>query len=718
MATFQVTDPQSGQTIRLTGDSPPTEQELEQIFSTLGGQQPGALQPPGAQQQPIVPQVQPQQPAITQQPIAAQQQPAIQQQPVTPFPEQPAETRAVKELPELGTGGLLAGEDRSKIAAITPVLLTTTDPQELGNILENTFPEKIGIQFDPGGNILATNNETGAKVVLNEPGLSRLDVLQGLGIAAAFAPAGRLATLGTQGAAQLTSRILAQRATLGATGAAVTEAGIQAGQEATGGEFDQSDVALSASLGGAGEVAGAAIRAVGAPIIRAAETPLRTIQALFSRIPQAAADLIEQAGISGIPVKTTDIIPPDTAVGKFIQQTAEKIPFIGTGGLRASQQKSREEAIGNLATSFDVGLDLPLEKQIVESLSIRQKQDLRKAVNLRNQAVDSLTQFGDVPVTRTISEIDRQVANLERLTTRAPESLIKLLDDTKAALQGDFRLVKDVRTAVIKDIKELQKGEHAVLSSQDEAVLQSVKSAIDKDLKSFAQSNDPIAARRWTQSNKLFFTEFTKFKQSELKRLLAKGDLTPEVVAPILRGGKRSELNRLNNNLTLEGRKAARSAIIRDTLTRSGFPNNINPDRITTAFNKPNVQKAIDIFFTGADKKQLQGLIKVLDTTRRAQQAPVVTPTGQALVPIAAFAGGVVDPITTALTAGTLSGIARGYESAPVRNFLLKFANTKTGTPAFDRLVRQSQPVINAILQTTKPAIEEQQMQQREQRVR
>lgn len=39
MATFQVTDPQSGKVLRLTGDSPPTEQELNQIFSQFEGGQ-------------------------------------------------------------------------------------------------------------------------------------------------------------------------------------------------------------------------------------------------------------------------------------------------------------------------------------------------------------------------------------------------------------------------------------------------------------------------------------------------------------------------------------------------------------------------------------------------------------------------------------------------------------------------------------------------------
>ena len=36
MPTFKVTDPTTGQVLRLTGDSPPTEQELEQIFDPQG----------------------------------------------------------------------------------------------------------------------------------------------------------------------------------------------------------------------------------------------------------------------------------------------------------------------------------------------------------------------------------------------------------------------------------------------------------------------------------------------------------------------------------------------------------------------------------------------------------------------------------------------------------------------------------------------------------
>ena len=43
MPTFKVTDPNTGRVVRLTGDSPPTEQELEQIFSQLPQPKPTVL---------------------------------------------------------------------------------------------------------------------------------------------------------------------------------------------------------------------------------------------------------------------------------------------------------------------------------------------------------------------------------------------------------------------------------------------------------------------------------------------------------------------------------------------------------------------------------------------------------------------------------------------------------------------------------------------------
>ena len=142
------------------------------------------------------------------------------------------ETDATRDLPEIGQGGLLFGEDKAKAAAITPALLTATNPEEMGKILNSNF-SNIGVTSDKKGNLFARNNTTGASVVLNKPGVSQIDILQGLGIAAAFTPAGRvtgaLKTAGTAGA---------------------TSAGVEALQSLSGGDFDASQVVIDAVTAG------------------------------------------------------------------------------------------------------------------------------------------------------------------------------------------------------------------------------------------------------------------------------------------------------------------------------------------------------------------------------------------------------------------------------------------------------------------------------------
>ena len=142
------------------------------------------------------------------------------------------QTRATKELPEIGQGGLLFGEDATKTKAVIPALLTTTDPVEMGNILKNNF-SNIGITQDEKGNLIANNNKTDVKVVLNQPGISQLDIMQGLGIASAFTPAGRLSGF---------TKVVA--------GSGATSAGIEALQALSGGEFNPEQVVIDATTAG------------------------------------------------------------------------------------------------------------------------------------------------------------------------------------------------------------------------------------------------------------------------------------------------------------------------------------------------------------------------------------------------------------------------------------------------------------------------------------
>lgn len=157
------------------------------------------------------------------------------------FTGESRETRATEELPELGEAGLLSTADTSQVAKAAPAILTTTDSQEIANILDQ-FPE-IGIQYDEKGNIIAANNKTGKRVVINKPGASRMDLYQTLGIASLAAPAGRVAS--GAGAVAKGAQAAAQ------SGLATT--GMEAYQSAVGGQFDPENVAIDTALGGLSE---------------------------------------------------------------------------------------------------------------------------------------------------------------------------------------------------------------------------------------------------------------------------------------------------------------------------------------------------------------------------------------------------------------------------------------------------------------------------------
>ena len=142
----------------------------------------------------------------------------------------------IKDLPELNRSGLLSSSIGSA-ATLSPVLLATTDPEEIADIITSSVPEiqKV-MERDQAGNVfpVLVNNKTGAATPINKPGLSGMDVLQMAGLGAAFTPAGRA---GTVGGAMLK--------------AGATETAIQGAQAATGGEFNPEDVVLSTATAGA-----------------------------------------------------------------------------------------------------------------------------------------------------------------------------------------------------------------------------------------------------------------------------------------------------------------------------------------------------------------------------------------------------------------------------------------------------------------------------------
>jgi hypothetical protein len=169
-------------------------------------------------------------------------------------------------------------------------------------------------------------------------------------------------------------------------------------------------------------------------------------------------------------------------------------------------------------------------------------------------------------------------------------------------------------------------------------------------------------------------------KNSALKKALNTADMTPENVSSLLFSQKPSDVRMLYAGLSPGGRAKAQAAIIQRAVEMSGGMENLSPDRFATKIS--SLGKSTGVFFQGDDLARIEGLTRVLKATQRASQAAVSPPTGVQAAPYAMGAG------FTALLGlpkgiggcGSYGLLARAYESAPVRNLLLKLGQSKAGS--------------------------------------
>lgn len=522
---------------------------------------------------------------------------------------------------------------------------------------------KIG--YDEKGNAIV--ELPSGRYALNKPGLSPQDVTSGIAQALAFAPA---AGAGTVAKAAL--------------GAGATEAALKGAVQASGGEqVNPDDVALAAAIGGAGKVA---------------ENAFGGLYRMATGTQSGdAAAVREFAREQGAPLLTSDISPPSTFAGKSAQSAAEKVPFAGTGAVRAEQQAARARLVDEFSQRF--GEYRP--EEVVDSLK-RQTSKVKQAAGSVRQGVMDQMQGAKVVPTNAIKAIDDEIARLSASpggVTRqtADTQTIQKLQAYKADLEaeGSFQNLEQLRTNFRTDVK----GERMVMPNRSEAAINKIYSAMSKDMSESIQSTlGPDAARKWANSNAVYRAEAENIKQTRLKSILQKGDITPEVVNNMLFSNKPSETRALYASLDKRGRDAMRAGLIGKAMEKSGG----SPDKFLGELNRMGGK--VGIAFKGADRKFAEGLQKYLAATKQASSASLMTPTGQQLMQIAVPAGVTGDVMTTGGTATMAAlgygGLARAYESAPVRNAVMRLQSIPAGSSAFEKQLASIQRLLTPFAQT------------------
>ena len=408
----------------------------------------------------------------------------------------------------------------------------------------------------------------------------------------------------------------------------------------------------------------------------------------------ATQEAVQAAERAGIPVMASDVVPPATFAGKAVQQAGERIPLVGTGGMREAQQQARGDAVTQLLTEYGVN-DPTLANKVATSLSSTRKAEIKKYKDMKDQVINPLASAGVVPVNNAIQAIDDQILQLSRRATPAADEAIAELQNIKNTLQGrDLFALEAYRADELSKAFADEAKFSVAARDIGEKALRAIYDPVRKDMGEFIRAKGgPNDFVKWKVANKKLADGADELRNSTLKAVLKDADQKPEAVWRLLFSSKPSEVATLYRNLDDQGKASARSAIMdkvfRDIAGEGGTIDAVTPEKFVNAMRKQGAQ--LRIFFKGDEADRVQGLIKALKLTSRAGQANVMTQSGQQAVPILGAAGlagavsgwlgdtatGFTTGLSTIAAAGTIGGLARILESGPVKNALLAMQKAK-----------------------------------------
>jgi hypothetical protein len=472
------------------------------------------------------------------------------------------------------------------------------------------------------------------------------------------------------------------------------------GQVAAGAGGATAAQAVQESGGGAGaQLAASLVGSLAAPAaVRGVQRVAQT-----AAMPTQTPQLLKDADRLGVRVMTSDAVPPKTFVGRMAQSTGEKVPYAGTGIPRMQQQAQRIEAVKRVAQ--DIGGDLSQYPDDILSASLRTKRaaDVGKYVDLKNSVFQKLDNAGPMPTQNVTTQIDGEIKRLTDLGSENFNGIVGKLQDLKTSIQG--KNITQVETLRKAFGETLGTDDFAAVKSEADKVSRATYRALNKDIEGFiktaATDRDVV---KWKVANNRLAGMIGELDSNAFKATLNKGDVSPEVVRKLLlKKDAKSDVARLYKSLTPEGRAAARTAILKSAVDDAGGLENISPQRFVKSLEKMSDQTGV--FFNEAQRNQADGLIRVIKATQRASEAASNPQTGQQnFIPIvAAVAADLLGSAGAAIGSGiTIGSTARVYESAPVRNMLIKLAQTAPGSKIEGDLIRRVLPVMQQISESNK----------------
>lgn len=396
-----------------------------------------------------------------------------------------------------------------------------------------------------------------------------------------------------------------------------------------------------------------------------------------------ARQIVDAGAEWNVPVKTSDVRPPQTPVGRTARLTGEMIPIAGTGGGmggRATQQASREEAVQRFVKEF--GGDPASIDDVTKDLVATRGKELSTLTRAKDSVIDGIEQtVSPVQLRNTLRTIDTQVAKLNRANSEAFAPVISKLESFRNTLASGKSLREvEMNRRLLGDL--FADPSLASIKGDGQKALNAVYAPLREDMGAFIKgAAGPEAAAKWKGANDRLSAMAGELDSAKFKGILNSAETTPERAAELLFSKRPSDIRRLFENLSEQGKTKARAAIIHEAAKKSTDGDVISPDKFKQAMMA--MDNATGVVFSKNDKTRIDGFIRLLEATQRAKIANTEVMTGARNTSFIAglglhqLFGNMTIPASVAIGL-----MARGYESATFRNLIMNLGKSKKGSPA------------------------------------
>jgi hypothetical protein len=500
-------------------------------------------------------------------------------------------------------------------------------------------------------------------------------------------------------------------------------------------DSNMSEGAKTALTAGAGLVGAFAGSGVTTPVARrqaASSTPITSSQ----------RDAIEQGQRLGIEPTTSDILASKSSKATQRQQKGVAARF-GTADMYFDRNNARIRKADEFGRSYDIeinglGKADNFDGEIAAEFLQRRADDVRHNANLKRDVIERLSGEPipeyeviidpELGTTLTVSRNelvpegvrvpdeaspDLVAREITTPNTVKVDDTLQLIDDARAqmiedGLTSDNKVInlitdwenalQDKNLAAIERIRRKISNEwtdpNRSIGQDEKALYRKIYTSLNKEMGEFIKKEGSNADyNQWKTANTRLSEMANDFKISGLNTALREGDTTPTAVTNLLWNNDVERVKDLYNGLDAQGKKLAKKALV-GKMMEDSFPANatdISPNALSEQMKR--YEKPISVFFDADERKQMEGLRKLFNSTAFHEQVASSSAGIQApnpnVVPgvgplIAGAARGNPLPVLTVSASGI--GIRgawyRHYENPSVRNLMIQLSNTKPQTTA------------------------------------